>query len=206
VLRHAAKARDPFAEPHAWYVLLEVTSQVEDGMNERLFAFLEEASERGLVADATVAASLDQARKLWALRERLSEVQKHEGGSIKHDVSMPVASVPAFIAEAGEAVRTAMPGARLVPFGHLGDRDIRFKVSQPHGADKAAFLARWDEIARVVHAVVARYHGSISAEHGIGQLKRHLLPEVKDPVALATMRAIKQALDPLGILNPGKVL
>ena len=153
-----------------------------------------------------LAASLDQRNAFWRLREHLSEVQKHEGGSIKHDVSVPVAAVPAFIATATKAVESALPGARVVAFGHLGDGNIHFNVSQPIGADKAAFLERWPEINDVVHEIVARYAGSISAEHGIGRLKRDLLPKVKDPVALDVMRAVKQTLDPKGLLNPGKVL
>jgi FAD/FMN-containing dehydrogenase len=119
---------------------------------------------------------------------------------------VPVASIPAFIAEATSAVLAAIPGARPVPFGHMGDGNIHFNVSQPVGANKAEYLARWDELNTVVHGIAAKYEGSISAEHGIGQLKRQLLTQVKDPVALDTMRAIKMALDPLGILNPGKVL
>ena len=206
VLRHRDSQRDPFGQPHAWYVLFEVTSQAEQGLDELLFAFLESAAEDGLIEDATVAASLDQAKRLWDLRESLPDLAKLEGGSIKHDISVPVASVPAFIAEATRAVLEAIPGARPVPFGHVGDGNIHYNVSQPIGADKAAFLARWDELNTLVHGIAAKYEGSISAEHGIGQLKRHLLAGVKDPVALATMRAIKDALDPLGILNPGKVL
>jgi len=206
VLRHRGSQRDPFGQPHAWYVLLEVTSQAEEGLDELLFAFLEAATEEGLIEDATVATSLDQAKKLWDIRESLPDLSKLEGGSIKHDISVPVGSVAAFIAETTPAVLAAIPGARPVPFGHVGDGNIHYNVSQPSGADKAAFLARWDELNTLVHGIAAKYEGSISAEHGIGQLKRHLLAEVKDPVALDTMRAIKAALDPLGILNPGKVL
>jgi FAD/FMN-containing dehydrogenase len=206
VLRHHSTMQDPLANPHPCYVLLEVFAQADDGLDERLLAFLEAQIESGLIADATVAASLDQTQRLWALRELMSETQKHEGGSIKHDVSVPLASVAAFLADVEPAVLAAVPGARLVAFGHLGDGNIHCNVSQPVGADKAAFLARWGEINAIVHEIVATYDGSISAEHGIGRLKRDLLAEVKDPVALATMRAIKQALDPLGILNPGKVL
>ncbi len=206
VLRHKNDARDPLAEPYPWYVLMEVASQSDEHLRDRLLAFLEAAIESELVADATVAASIDQGRKLWALRELLSEMQKFEGGSVKHDIAVPVASVPAFLATVEPAVAAALPGARLVAFGHLGDGNIHCNVSQPVGADKAGFLARWDEINAIVHGITATFGGSISAEHGIGRLKRHLLPSVKDPVALATMRAIKGALDPAGILNPGKVL
>ncbi|WP_158810510.1 FAD-binding oxidoreductase, partial [Beijerinckia sp. L45] len=206
VLRHHAGLGDPLAARHAWYVLLQVATQTEVGLNARVLAFLEAAIDSGIVVDATVAASLDQAAKLWALRELMSETQKLEGGSIKHDVSVPVASVPAFLAAVEPAVLAAVPGARLVAFGHLGDGNIHCNVSQPVGADTAAFLARWDEVNAIVHGVVAQFDGSISAEHGIGRLKRDLLTQVKNPVALETMRAIKAALDPHGILNPGKVL
>lgn len=142
----------------------------------------------------------------WKLREDISWAQKPEGGSIKHDISVPVAAVPAFIAEANEAVVKTVPGARPVPFGHLGDGNIHYNVSQPIGADTADYLARWHEVNAVVFEIVLRMGGSISAEHGIGVLKRDELPDVKDPTAIALMRAIKAQFDPLGIMNPGKVL
>ena len=206
VLRHHSDLRDPLGEPHAWYVLLELAAQTDVGLADRLVAFLEAATQSRTIGDATVAGSLDQAKKLWALRALMSETQKREGGSIKHDVSVPVASVPAFLAAVEPAVLAAVPGARLVAFGHLGDGNIHCNVSQPPGADTASFLARWDAVNTIVHGIVTQYDGSISAEHGIGRLKRDLLARVKDPVALATMHAIKRALDPRGIFNPGKVL
>ncbi len=198
--------RDPLAQPHAWYVLLELASQSEHGLDARMLDVLRAGRESGIVADATMAASIDEAADLWALRENISDSQKRFGGSIKHDVSVPVACVPAFLAAVEPAVQAAVPGARLCAFGHLGDGNIHCNVQQPLGGDKAAFLARWEEVNRIVHGIVGSFAGSISAEHGIGQLKRDLLPGVKDPVALATMRAIKHALDPAGILNPGKLL
>jgi FAD/FMN-containing dehydrogenase len=203
-LKHGAKTREPLASTHDWYVLIELASQAEAGT--RLLGLLEVAFSDGLIENATLAGSLEQARDFWRLRELMSDVQKLEGGSIKHDVSVPVARVPDFIAAAGAAIAQAMPGARPVPFGHLGDGNIHYNISQPVGADKQAFLARWDEANAIVHAIVAQMGGSISAEHGIGVLKRDLLPGVKDAVALDVMRAIKIALDPKGILNPGKVL
>jgi FAD/FMN-containing dehydrogenase len=136
----------------------------------------------------------------------LSDVQRFEGGSIKHDVSVPVAGVPQFIDEASAAVEALIPGCRPAAFGHLGDGNVHFNVSQPVGADADAYLARWDEMGSVVNRIVTKLHGSISAEHGIGQLKRDLLPEVKDKVALELMRALKNTFDPNNILNPGKVL
>src|SRR5438270_901050 len=206
VLRHSLGSRDPLSRAHAWYVLMELASQAEHGLRDTAEALLGEALERGIVEDVALAASLDQRNAFWRLREHLSEVQKHEGGSIKHDVSVPVAAVPAFIATATKAVESALPEARVVAFGHLGDGNIHFNVSQPVGADKEAFLARWHAINEIVHGIVASHSGSISAEHGIGRLKRDLLPKVKDPVALDVMRAVKQTLDPKGLLNPGKVL
>jgi len=158
------------------------------------------------VRDATIADSLDQAKMFWRIRELFGEVQRHEGGSIKHDVSVPVAAVPAFIKEASEAVVKLIPGARPLPFGHLGDGNIHYNVTQPVGADKTAYLERWHDVNAVVFEVVAKHGGSISAEHGIGVIKRDLLPKVKDPVAYELMRTLKRTLDPKGILNPGKVL
>jgi FAD/FMN-containing dehydrogenase len=206
VLRHSSGSRDPLSGAHAWYVLMELASQAEQGLRESAESLLGEALEQGIAEDAALASSLDQRNAFWRLREHLSEVQKHEGGSIKHDVSVPVAAVPAFIDAATAAVEAALPDARVLAFGHLGDGNIHFNVSQPTGTDKGAFLARWHEINDVVHAIVASFGGSISAEHGIGRLKRDLLPKVKDPVALEVMRALKRTLDPKGLLNPGKVL
>jgi FAD/FMN-containing dehydrogenase len=206
VVKHSAGAREPLESAHAWYVLLELASQSESGLNDTMMALLEAAFEKEIVEDAAVAASLDQRKAFWALRENLSEMQKFEGGSIKHDVCVPVAQVPAFLAAAIPVVEATIPGARPVPFGHMGDGNIHFNVSQPLGADKESYLARWEELNEAVHAVVTRMHGSISAEHGIGVLKRDLLPTVKDSVAMDVMRRFKTALDPRNTLNPGKVL
>ena len=206
VLRHQHGARDPLEGRHDWYVLVEAASQVSSGLDDALTEMLGEAVERELVEDATLAATLDQRNAFWLLRESISDMQKYEGGSIKHDVSVPIASVPAFIAEATTAVEAFLPGARVVPFGHMGDGNIHFNVSQPVGADKDAYLERWESMNQVVHAIVARMHGSVSAEHGIGVLKRELLAQTKDAVALDVMRKVKAALDPMGLLNPGKVL
>lgn len=206
VLRHAVGGRDPLVDRHAWYVLLEISGQDGAAVAAALSDLLEAALAAGLIADAAIAASEAQRASFWHLREALSYAQQPEGGSIKHDISVPVASVPQFIRQATLAVEAFLPGARVVAFGHLGDGNIHFNVSQPVGADKAAFLAQWQAMNAVVHSVVLDYGGSVSAEHGIGQLKRGLLAAVKDPVALQVMRALKAALDPKGILNPGKVL
>jgi FAD/FMN-containing dehydrogenase len=206
VLRHAAGSRDPLQKPYPWYVLVELSSQSKTGSRELLEEILTEGLNGGLVLDAAIADSLEQAKLFWRLREMFGEVQRHEGGSIKHDVSVPVAAVPDFIAEANAAVAALLPEARPVPFGHLGDGNIHYNVSQPVGADRAEFLARWNEVNAAVFAVVKKFGGSISAEHGVGVMKRDLLPSVKDPVALDLMRKIKNLLDPNNILNPGKVL
>ncbi len=205
-IKHGHNVRDPLASPHPWYVLMEVSSQQADGLRDSLEQLLADGVEAGLVIDATMAASLDQAKAFWHLRHTLTEMQKPEGGSIKHDVSVPVAAVPDFLAEATAAVIKLIPGSRPVPFGHVGDGNMHFNVSQPIGADKEAFIARWSEVNDVVDAIVTKYNGSISAEHGIGKLKRDKLAKAKDPVALELMRGLKRQLDPNGILNPGKVL
>jgi D-lactate dehydrogenase (cytochrome) len=205
-IKHAHGVRDPLTKRHPWYVLMEVSSQYGDGLRESVEQLLADGSAQGLVEDATIASNLDQAKAFWHMRHVLPEVQKPEGGSIKADVSVPVAAVPQFLEEASAAAKAIIPGCRPVPFGHLGDGNVHFNVSQPIGADTAQFLARWSEVNDAVNKIVLKYTGSISAEHGIGKLKRDSLPKVKDPVALELMRGLKRMLDPNGILNPGKVL
>jgi FAD/FMN-containing dehydrogenase len=204
-IRHGIDIRDPLASKYPWYVLMELSSPREDA-RATLEAILATALEDGIVDDAVIAASLGQRQAFWKLRDEMSAAQKPEGGSIKHDISVPTAAVPDFIAEANAAVVKLIPGARPVPFGHLGDGNIHYNVSQPVGADTADFLGRWHEVNAVVFEIVLRMGGSISAEHGIGVLKRDELPEVKDKVAIELMRSIKALFDPLGIMNPGKVL
>ncbi len=206
VFRHAAGCRDPLQKAYPWYVLIELSSQSRTGLRDILEEILAEGLKRDLILDAAIADSLEQSKAFWRLREMFGEVQRHEGGSIKHDVSVPVAAVPDFIADANAAVVALIPEARPVPFGHLGDGNIHYNVSQPLGTDRKEFLARWDEVNAAVFAVVKKFRGSISAEHGVGVMKRDLLPSVKDPVALDLMRKIKHLLDPNNILNPGKVL
>src|SRR4051794_587175 len=206
VLKYDSGSRDPLNDRHEWYVLIELSSQQRTGLRDTMENILAEGVEKGLVADAAIAESLDQTRAFWRIREMFGEVQRQVGGSIKHDISVPVAHVPAFIREANEAVMKLIRGARPLPFGHLGDGNIHYNVAQPVDADKAAFLERWHDVNKVVFEVVLKYGGSISAEHGIGIMKRDLLPTIKDPVAMELMRAIKRTLDPNGILNPGKVL
>jgi FAD/FMN-containing dehydrogenase len=206
VVRLDAASRDPLAKPYPWYVLIELSSQQRSGLRQTMEEILSVGMERGLVLDATIAESLEQAKSFWRIREMFGEVQRHLGGSIKHDISVPIASIPDFIEEANAAVVKLIPGARPMPFGHVGDGNIHYNVNQPIGADKAQFLARWGDVNKVVFAVVKKYGGSISAEHGVGVMKRDILPEYKDPLALELMRGLKKMLDPNGILNPGKVL
>jgi FAD/FMN-containing dehydrogenase len=207
VLRHADGVSDPLASPHDWYVLFKLSSpRAGDDLAGLAETVLAEALAAGEVEDAVLAASLGQEAELWRLRERMSEVQKFEGGSIKHDVSVPVAAVPDLIQRAGQLVELMLPGARPVPFGHLGDGNIHYNVSQPPSMDRAVFLANWETLNAAIHEIVLDLGGSISAEHGIGRLKRDLLPHAKSPLDLELMRKIKQAFDPNGILNPGKLL
>ncbi|MEZ5827181.1 MAG: FAD-binding oxidoreductase [Hyphomicrobiales bacterium] len=207
VLNHATDVRDPFPSLHPWYLLFNLTSpRVGEEPHRLAEALLQEAMEAGEVQDAVVATSLKQAKELWRLRELMSEVQKHEGGSIKHDVSVPVARVPEFIARANQLVELMIPGARPVPFGHLGDGNIHYNVSQPPGMDKTVFLSNWEALNAAVHEIVLDLGGSISAEHGIGRMKRDLLPHAKGEVAIELMRKVKASFDPNGILNPGKLL
>ena len=206
VLKHGADTRDPLQQTHAWYVLIELASQTDAALEETLENLLGEAIEKEFVEDAAIATSLVQRNDFWRLRELLSEVQKHEGGSIKHDVSVPISAVPAFLADVARDVPAAVPGARMVAFGHLGDGNIHCNISQPIGGARQAFLDRWNEVNEIVHGLVGKYQGSISAEHGIGIMKRDELPHMKDPVAMDLMRTIKRMFDPNGILNPGKVL
>lgn len=206
VLRHAPGTRDPLTEKSPWYVLVELSSQASSGLREVLESILEDGLERGLVTDATIADSVDQTKAFWRIRELFGEVQRYEGGSIKHDVSVPVASVPAFIREANEAVTALVPGSRPMPFGHVGDGNIHYNIAQPAGGDKKTFMSHEHDVQSLVYEIVLKYHGSISAEHGVGIVKRDRLPQIKDPVSLELMHQLKRLLDPNSILNPGKVL
>jgi len=176
------------------------------GIPDALETALEDAFGRGLVSDASLAQSEAERVAMWTAREQMSEVQSQEGASIKHDVSVPIAAVPELIAAGSAAAARVVAGIRPCPFGHLGDGNIHFNLSQPEGADGKAFMAREKDVNAAIYEVVGRLGGSISAEHGIGQLKRDLLAQLKDPVALDMMAAIKRALDPAGIMNPGKLL
>jgi FAD/FMN-containing dehydrogenase len=207
VLKHRPAATRPLSGRHAFYALVELSSSQPDAdLQSLLESLLGEGLEEGLIEDAVMGSSEAQSRALWALREDLSEVQRLEGGSIKHDVAVPVSRVAEFIETATRACEAQMPGIRVCAFGHIGDGNIHFNLSQPVGMDKSAFLARWEHFNRIVHDIVHDMNGSISAEHGIGLIKRDELQYYKDPVALDLMRSIKRTLDPQNILNPGKVV
>ncbi len=206
-LKHNRQLKCPLAGAHPWYVLVEISSaNAPPAAAHALSSLFGTALDKGLIEDAIIAASIAQERNFWAIRDAMSEAQKHEGGSIKHDISLPVASIPEFIDRAALVVEATIPGARVVCFGHMGDGNLHYNVSQPVDADAGAYLARWQELNSAVHGLVAEFSGSFSAEHGIGVLKRDLLAASLDPVALAAMRSLKAVFDPLGIMNPGKVL
>ncbi|MEO7493698.1 MAG: FAD-linked oxidase C-terminal domain-containing protein, partial [Massilia sp.] len=207
VATHFPALPQPFAVPHAQYVLLEVSSSESE---RHAIALLEQAIgaalDQELADDAIVATTLAQSRKLWQMREHISMAQAAAGKNIKHDVSLPISRIPEFIAATNTQLAAAYPGCQVVCFGHIGDGNLHYNVAPSEGADHNAFLVNQDGINRIVHDSVAAFEGSISAEHGIGALKREELERYKSAVELNMMRAIKGALDPLGIMNPGKVL
>jgi FAD/FMN-containing dehydrogenase len=206
VLRHSQGTRDPLATKSPYSVLIELSSQRTEGLRESMEQILAAGLEKGLVLDATICESMEQAKAFWRIRELFGEMQGREGGSIKHDVSVPVAKIPAFIEEANAAAVKLIPGCRPMPFGHVGDGNIHYNITQPVGADKAEYLKRWDDMNDAVYKIVLKHGGSVSAEHGVGIVKRDYLPKIKDPVAYDLMKTLKRTLDPKGILNPGKVL
>jgi FAD/FMN-containing dehydrogenase len=207
VRKHFAQLPQPL--PTApWTVLLEQSDSEGAEHAQRLFeALLETALERGLISDAAVASSIEQSRSMWHLRESIPLAQSVEGPNIKHDIALPVSAIPRFVAQTDAALRSAFPGVRLVDFGHLGDGNLHYNVQAPEGVDAAQFLAQHEHaVNTLVYDALAPFGGSISAEHGIGALKRDELAQRKSQVALALMRSIKSALDPRGLLNPGRVL
>lgn len=207
VRRHIAGARDPLPGRADWNVLVELTDpSAEAPLAAQLETVLAGASADGLVVDGVIAASEAQARALWGLRESISEAQRIEGISIKHDISVPVSAIPVFLARAGEALLRRWPTARVVAFGHIGDGNLHYNLSMESAADNRAFIAQTPEVNRIVHDLVHELGGSISAEHGLGQLKREEIARYKPPVEIELMRSIKHALDPMGLMNPGKLL
>jgi FAD/FMN-containing dehydrogenase len=203
VLRHIPGSRAPFDNEYPWYVLIE-SSHPSDA--DALEGVLVRAMERSMALDAVIAKNAAEAQQLWRLRHSISEAQKLEGASLKHDVSVPVGDVGVFIEAAEEAIRQVMADARMVAFGHVGDGNVHLNVSQPKGWVADRFLEQREELARILYDLTASFAGSISAEHGIGQAKRSYLAEYRSPLELSLMRKIKAVLDPGNILNPGKVL
>jgi FAD/FMN-containing dehydrogenase len=204
--RYIEGVNDPFAQVYSWYLLCELTSAADETLQDHLQQTLTEAAEHGELLDAALATNERVRAAFWRLRETVPEAQRHFGPSLKHDVSVPVASLPRFIREASAWVREHVPDGVLVCYGHVGDGNLHFNVNRAQGVESAPFLAREPQIKRAIHDLVARYDGSFSAEHGIGRLKREELQRYSSPAALSAMRAIKQALDPNGIMNPGKLI
>jgi len=198
---------DPLDQAYPWYILIELTGQSAPGtLLEGMESYLSDALEAGLVADATIANSNAQTAQLWRMREGLAEAQNTDGVSIKHDISVPVASIPEFLSRAGAALLEAYPTVRLLAFGHVGDGNLHFNPAQPTDWDADAYSAERGNINRIVHDIVVSLGGSISAEHGIGRLRSAELAHYADPVALDLMRTLKHAIDPNNMLNPGKVI
>jgi len=204
--KHHPSLPDPLPG-HDWYVLVQANdSAAESPLGSQMEVACADAATANVIVDATIAQSQEQADRLWALRENISEAQRREGPNIKHDISLPISAIPPFLDDAAAALASALPGAQLVTFGHLGDGNLHYNVAAPPGEAAERFLANTDEVNRIVHDRVVAAGGSISAEHGIGQLKRGELAHYKAPLELEMMRRIKAALDPAGLLNPGKVL
>ena len=204
VLTHVPGARDPFGSPHSWYGLVELAGTTDD-VDLRLQAALESAVQQNLVIDAVVAGSPAQQASLWALREGVSEAQKLEGATLKHDVSLPIGSLPGFVGELAPQLEAMLPGVRLVTYGHVGDGNVHYNLSAPVGGDADLGLAA-PHLTRGIYDAVAALGGSISAEHGLGVLKRDAAASYKSAVELDLMRTVKGALDPHGLMNPGKVV
>jgi FAD/FMN-containing dehydrogenase len=204
--KHHPGSPDPLPG-HAWYVLVQADDPAEDSeLTELLERALAQGVDEGIVDDATIASSDAQRKQLWSLRENISEAQRREGPNIKHDISVPVSAVPQFLRDSEAALSKAFPGVRFVTFGHLGDGNLHYNLSAPLNEAPARFMERSPAANRIVHDLVDAAGGSISAEHGIGQLKRDELRRYKSDVELDVMRTIKAALDPGRLKNPGKVL
>ncbi len=207
VKRHFPAQRTPFASRHPQYVLMELSdSESEAHAMSMLDAVAQSGIEQGLIADAVIASSLSQSQQLWALREHISMAQAAEGLNIKHDISLPVSRIAEFIAETDALLQRDFPGCRMVTFGHLGDGNLHYNVSAPEGESHDTFLQQQDAINIRVHDNVHKYGGSISAEHGLGALKRDEIRRYKSGTEMAMMEAIKRALDPLNLMNPGRVV
>lgn len=206
-LKHIPGIRDPLNTISPWYVLIELSSSSISVPTRNLIeSIFKQAVTQNLASNAVLAENIEQRNAFWRLRHSLSEVQKFEGGSIKHDISVPIADIPNFLDEATKAILRFIPDCRPFAFGHMGDGNIHFNVSQPINSSKEEFLSHWSEVNTIVNEIVISFGGSISAEHGIGRLKRKLLAETKSDVELNLMKLLKQTFDPNGILNPGRII
>ncbi len=204
---HIDDIRNPLSRFHNWHTLIEVSSnRSEEEAMETLQVILEEPLENGLIEDAAIATSIAQQRDFWRLRETMPLAQKSAGGSMKHDISIPIHRITEFLVKADQLILGDIPEARLYTFGHLGDGNIHYNITQPDGAGEQEFLAKQPEINEKIHDLVVRFEGSVAAEHGVGKLKRALLERTKSPVELRLMKTVKAALDPENIMNPGKVI
>ena len=207
VTRHVERCRDPFSSEHPWYLLIEAATPASgEWLGTAVKAVLQKALEEGLVSDAVLAESLQHAEDFWRIRENIPGAQVSEGASIKHDVSVMVSRIPELIEKAGAAVTEAAPGVRICAFGHVGDGNLHFNLSQPVDAEAKIFMARATELNQIVNDIVVGMGGSFSAEHGVGRLKTKELQKYKSEQAILSMQKIKQALDPQGIMNPGVIL
>lgn len=207
VLKNTPSSRDPLPEPYDWYVLVEIsTARQDSGLRDTLEKIFTRGFEAELIADGVVAESDSQRKELWRLRESASDAQKFEGASLKHDISVPVSCMPDFIARATTAVEREISGVLPVIFGHVGDGNVHFNLTQPKGMDSSKFLDCRDRVSAVVHKIAAEMGGSISAEHGVGLLKKNEILAYKSHVEMDIMRKLKRCLDPGGLMNPGKVL
>ena len=207
LVKHFPQTRTPFQARHPQYVLIEISdARAEASARSEIESILAEGMDAGVVLDAVVAQSLAQVRAMWALREGITEAQRLEGLNVKHDVSVPISRIAEFIAATDAEIRRAYPDVRMVIFGHLGDGNLHYNVCGPQGIPPEVFLREEAGGTRIVHDSVARFNGSISAEHGLGQARREEIRRYKSALELDLMRKVKAALDPLGIMNPGKVL
>jgi len=207
VVKHFPATRTPLRVRHPQYVLIEISdARSEESARSEIESVLAEAMEAGIVLDAVVAQSLAQVETMWALRENITEAQRHEGQNVKHDVSVPISRIAEFIAATDAEIRRAHPDVRMVTFGHLGDGNLHYNVAGPQEVPPDVFMREAAGLTRIVHDSVARFNGSISAEHGLGQAKREEIRRYKPALELELMRRVKAALDPLGIMNPGKVI
>lgn len=204
---HMEGVRNPLEKTHPWQVMIEISSSAsQEDADAMLQNIMEQALGKDLVSDAALSGSIAQQKDFWRIREMMPVSQKHEGASMKHDVSVPIHLIPEFLRRAGDIIKSNLPEARPCVFGHLGDGNMHYNVSQPVDGDGEVFLERQPEINGLIHELVASMNGSVAAEHGVGRLKRDLIARTKDPIELNMMRQVKQALDPKGIMNPGKVI